>query len=223
MAPRATQASQARRGGPSQSQTRRAADSEDEEEDFGAMGYDDDDDDGEGNMAGASQALLPENSRGFNAVFDAAQRTLRHTFGMEVVELMTRSDRDAIGEEKKETGKKKSLIGEEHEGQDYERPNGAILAWKSVEPVALTGILQLVLLSYSLMGASFLSLKRQLKSFHLYFNTKPPSPGFSSRDEQTLFDHLSDMIKQNHLDRVPGPDIGWRSDRRCTPQAQKSG
>ncbi|KIO22925.1 hypothetical protein M407DRAFT_114394 [Tulasnella calospora MUT 4182] len=305
MAPRATQASQARRGGPSQSQRRRdGADSEDEDEDYGAMDYDDDED-GEGNMAGASQArtgsqsqadganrrraggtgglsteeikrrandlvrmalfeeprrqtirradiikkVLPENSRGFNVVLDTAQRILRHTFGMELVELMTRSDRDAIGEEKKETGKKKSqasgtfilrstlnpeliklankkndklyeeevnslralgLIGEEQEDQDYERPGGAILAWKPVEPVALTGILQLVL-SLILANGRVLpepQLKRQLKSFHLYFNTKLPSPAFSSRDEQTLFDHLSDMIKQNYLDRVRVPMPG---------------
>ncbi|KAG8943236.1 hypothetical protein FRC04_003146 [Tulasnella sp. 424] len=305
MAPRATQASQARRSGPSQSRRRRGADSDDDdEEEYGGMDYDDDDDD-EGNVAGASQArtgsqsqadgaskkraggtgglgpeeikrrandlvrmalfeeprrqtikrteiikkVLPENSRGFNAVFEIAQKILRHTFGMELVELMTRSERDAIGEEKQENGKKKSqssdtyilrstlnpdlirlankkndklyeeevkslrvlgLIGKEPEDQNYERPSGAILAWKSVEPLALTGILQLVL-SLILANGRILpepQLKRQLKSFHLYFNSKLPSPAFSSHDEQTLFDHLSDMIKQNYLDRVRVPMPG---------------
>ncbi|KAG8943226.1 hypothetical protein FRC04_003136 [Tulasnella sp. 424] len=54
------------------------------------------------------------------------------------------------------------------------------------------------------MDVSFLNFK----SFHLYFNSKLPSPAFSSHDEQTLFDHLSDMIKQNYLDRVQVPMPG---------------
>ncbi|KAG9005554.1 hypothetical protein FRB90_010310 [Tulasnella sp. 427] len=187
--------------------------------------------------------VIPDNSRGFGMVFDHAQQILRTTFGMELVELMTRSDRDAIGEEKLETGKKKSqssgtyilrsalepdliriankkndklyeaeikslralgVIGDEQEGGDYERPSGAILAWRSVEPVALTGILHLVLCLILANGRLLPEpqLKRQLKSFHLYFNSKLPSPTYSSQDEKTLFEHLSDMIKQSYLDRV---------------------
>ncbi|KAG8943230.1 hypothetical protein FRC04_003140 [Tulasnella sp. 424] len=142
MVPRATQVSQARRAGPSQSRRRRGADPDDDEEELGVMDYSDDEDD-EGNLAGVSQAragsqadgankrradgtgglglevscsrlntsyilhcaktsdaFLPENSRGINAVFGTAQKILRHTFGMEVVEFMTRSERDAIGVEK---------------------------------------------------------------------------------------------------------------------------
>ncbi|KAG9010638.1 hypothetical protein FRB90_007760 [Tulasnella sp. 427] len=278
MPARGTQASQARRGGPSQSQRRRGGDSDDEEE--------------EGHECGASQArsrsqsqangggkkraggtgglgaeeinrkandLVPmalfeaaeinyqagghHQERGFGMVFDDVQQILRTTFGMELVELMTRSDRDAIGEEKQETGKKKSqssgtyilrstlepdliriankkndrlyeaeikslralgVIGDEQEGGDYERPSGAILAWRSVEPVALAGILHLVLCLILANGRLLPEpqLKRQLKSFHLYFNSKLPSPTYSSQDEKTLFEHFSDMIKQNYLDRV---------------------
>lgn len=62
MAPRGTQASQARRGGPSQSQRRRGPDSEEEDEDYGAMDYDDDED-GDGIMAGASQARVGSQSQ----------------------------------------------------------------------------------------------------------------------------------------------------------------
>lgn len=63
MAPRATQASQARRGGPSQSQRRRGADSDDDdEEEYGGMDYDDDEDD-ERNVAGASQARVGSQSQ----------------------------------------------------------------------------------------------------------------------------------------------------------------
>ncbi|KAG8994802.1 hypothetical protein FRB90_000339, partial [Tulasnella sp. 427] len=79
-----------------------------------------------------------------------------------------------------------------------------ILAWRSVEPVALTGILHLVLCLILANGRLLPEpqLKRQLKSFHLYFNSTLPSPTYSSQDEKTLFEHLSDMIKQSYLDRV---------------------
>ncbi|KAG8923902.1 hypothetical protein FRC01_012190, partial [Tulasnella sp. 417] len=162
------------------------------------------------------QKILPENSRGFNAVLDAAPTpldgngraydadllgeasgALRSALNPELVKLVNKKS-DKLYEEGVNSLRALRLVEEDHEDYDYERPGGAILAWRLEEPVALTGILQ------------------SLKSFHLCFNTKLPSPAFSSRDEQTLFDPLSEMIKQNYLDldRVPMPGGAPSGDAR---------
>ncbi|KAG8908618.1 hypothetical protein FRB99_004906 [Tulasnella sp. 403] len=54
-----------------------------------------------------NKRIMGEYTRAFNYVFDEAQAILRKTFGLEMVELMTRTERDNLGNEK-EGSKKKS-------------------------------------------------------------------------------------------------------------------
>ncbi|KAG8961746.1 hypothetical protein FRC05_005813 [Tulasnella sp. 425] len=124
---------------------------------------------------------------------------LRSTLNPDLIRLANKKN-DKLYEKEVKSVRALGLIGKKPEDQNYERPSGAILAWKS-NPFD-------VLRKRPFLTNHTAQLKRQFKSFHLYFNSKLPSPAFSSHDEQTLFDHLSDMIKQNYLDRVQVPMPG---------------
>jgi hypothetical protein len=54
---------------------------------------------------------MGSNTRAFNAVFDRAQEILKDTFGMEIVELMSKADRDSNEKPQAEEGKKKAAGG----------------------------------------------------------------------------------------------------------------
>lgn len=138
----------------------------------------------------------------FSGAFSGAQKILRDTFGMQMVELMSRNDRDKIGEdEKKDQGKPtgrnsgtlqnirtlihpylgakksgtyilrsvltpaliKAATTKDNDLHDAElqnlvdtgfaqevddvidAPEGTLLSWDTVESVALTGVLQVIL------------------------------------------------------------------------------
>ncbi|KAG8994804.1 hypothetical protein FRB90_000341 [Tulasnella sp. 427] len=279
MPARGAQASQARRGGPSESERRRGRDLDDEEEEYGRMDYEDEEEEevyegsasqarsgsqSQANGGGKKRAggmgglgaeeikrkandlvrmalfeepqrqtikradiiekVIPDNSRGLGMVFDHAQQILRttrrsinrkkksqssgtyilrSTLGPDLIRIANKKN-DKLYKAEIKSLRALGVIGDEQEGGDYERPSHAILAWRSVEPAALTGILHLDLCLILANGRLLPEpqLKRQLKSFHLYFNSKLPSPTYSSQDEKTLFEHFNDMIKQKYLDRV---------------------
>ncbi|KAG9004065.1 hypothetical protein FRB94_002714 [Tulasnella sp. JGI-2019a] len=196
---------------------------------------------------------LPEKSKAFNPAFAGAQRILRDTFGMELVELMSRTERDKLGEEpeKEEAGaKKKATVGAKayilrstlppalikaasvkdnellaaeikdlqdlglaSEGEDDDRtgrPQGVLLAWKSVEPVALTGVLQVILCLILVNGRSMpeAQLKNQLKHFHLHWNSVFPMPGHETEKEITLERYLDRLKIEEMLDSVTVAALG---------------
>ena len=61
-------------------------------------------------------------------------------------------------------------------------------------------------------------LKNQLKQFHLHWTTKFPLPPYQSVKEISLEDYLSQLVKQNYLDRVrselPGATASQNKGRR---------
>ena len=50
--------------------------------------------------------VLGENTRSFGAVYQVAQKILENTFGMELVELMSRAERERDKDEPEEEGEK---------------------------------------------------------------------------------------------------------------------
>ncbi|KAG8943227.1 hypothetical protein FRC04_003137 [Tulasnella sp. 424] len=65
---------------------------------------------------------------------------LRSTLNPDLIRLANKKN-DKLYEKEVKSVRALGLIGKKPEDQNYERPSGAILAWKSVEPLAPTGIL----------------------------------------------------------------------------------
>ena len=124
---------------------------------------------------------------------------------------------------------------------DAEKPHGTLFAWNSVEPTALTGLLQLVLclivaggrslpegmlsLSYHLnpLNEAFVvQLKKHLKTFHLGFSSILSLPPRSSEREIKLEAYLLNLVKQNYLDRVRVGFPGSTAPAQSQPSRRKS-
>ncbi|KAG8844901.1 hypothetical protein FRB96_002790 [Tulasnella sp. 330] len=196
---------------------------------------------------------LPPKSKAFNAAFIGAQKILRNTFGMELVEMMSRTERDKLGEEapREEGGAKRKsqassksyvlrstlppalikvasakdndlltaeiqdlrdlgLVGDNEDDDAREGPLGSLLAWKSVESLALTGVLQLILCLILVNGRSIPEpqLKNQLKHFHLHWSSSFPMPAHHTEKEITLDAYLTRMKNEEMLDYITVSTMG---------------